>query len=312
MADAVLTINDLTKRYANVEVLQKLQLVVTRGAIHGLVGLNGSGKTTTMECLLGMQAFDDGEIRVLGRHPRELWRGHGDVVGIFDTPGLHPGLTVRQCLDHARLLCAKPVRTSEQVESLLGLSKYSRYKIRQLSLGNRRRASIAHALIAQPAFVVMDEPFNGLDAGGVEDVLTLIQKLNREEGTSFLLSSHQLAYLENICTHLSVLHQGKIAVSASTYELISPTESRLRLVCNHPEAAYPLLKQTVGVIRLERSGSAFLLKLDGIGPEDINHKLVMAGLSVSELHPERRDLAALFHDIVSTGTGSRHKKQEAL
>lgn len=310
MADAVLTITDLTKRYGDVEVLQKLALVVTRGAIHGLVGLNGSGKTTTMECLLGMQPFDSGEIRVMGRQPRELWRGQGDVAAIFDTPGLHPGLTVRQCLEHARLLCGNPVRTPEQVETLLGLTRYSRYKIRQLSLGNRRRASIAHALIGQPAFVVMDEPFNGLDAGGVDDVLALIQKLNREEGTSFLLSSHQLAYLENICTHLSVLHQGKIAVSASTYELISPTESRLRVVCNHPEAAYPLLKQTVGVLRMERSGPAFLLKLDGIGPEDINHKLVMAGLSVSELQPERRDLAALFHDIVSSG--NKPKKQEAL
>ncbi|MDO8909850.1 MAG: ABC transporter ATP-binding protein [Pseudohongiella sp.] len=309
MADAVLTIKDLTKRYGDVEVLQKLNLVVTRGAIHGLVGLNGSGKTTTMECLLGMQGFSSGDISVMGRHPRDLWQGQGDVVGIFDTPGLHPGLTVRQCLEHARLLCGNPVRTPEQVENLLGIGKYSGYKIRQLSLGNRRRASIAHALIGQPAFVVLDEPFNGLDAGGVDDVLALIQKLNREEGTSFLLSSHQLAYLENICTHLSILHQGKIALSASTYELISPTESRLRVVCNHPEAAYQILKQTVGVIKMERSGPAFLLKLDGVGPADINHKLVMAGLMVSELQPERRDLAALFQDIVNST--HKVKKQEA-
>jgi ABC-2 type transport system ATP-binding protein len=156
---------------------------------------------------------------------------------------------------------------------------------------------------------VLDEPFNGLDAGGVDDVLALIQKLNREEGTSFLLSSHQLAYLENVCTHLSILHHGKIALSASTYELISPTESRLRVVCNHPEAAYQLLKQTVGVLKMERSGPAFLLKLDGIGPADINHKLVMAGLSVSELQPERRDLAALFQDIVNST--NKIKKQVA-
>ena len=311
MADAVLKINELSKRYGDVEVLKKLELVVTRGAIHGLVGLNGSGKTTTMECLLGMQHFDSGHIAVMGRHPRDLWQGRGDVVGIFDTPGLHPGLTVRQCLEHARILCDKPVRTPEQVEQLLGIHKYSAYKIRQLSLGNRRRAAIAHALIGQPAFVVLDEPFNGLDAGGVDDVLGLIQKLNREEGTSFLLSSHQLAYLETICTHLSVLHQGKIAVSASTYELISPTESRLRVVCNHPEAAYPLLKQTVGVLKLERSGAAFLLKLDGIGPEDINHKLVMAGLAVSELQPERRDLSALFQEITGGRGTSQSSRQEA-
>lgn len=313
MMNAVLSIRDLIKRYGQTEVLHKLSLDVASGAIHGLVGLNGSGKTTTMECVLGMQSFDGGTITVAGRSPQELWKGQGDVVGIFDTPGLHPGLTVRQSLEHARLLCGKPVRTPEQVEKLLGISKYSSYRIRQLSLGNRRRASIAHALIGQPALVVLDEPFNGLDAGGVEDVLALIQRLNREEGTSFLLSSHQLAYLESICTHLSILHQGKIVLSARTYDLISPTESRLSVICDHPEAARELLRQTVGVLKMEKQGTALLLTLDGIGPADINHKLVMAGLSVSSLQPERRDLAAMFHEIVSRGdTRDSRQRREAV
>jgi ABC-2 type transport system ATP-binding protein len=301
MTEAVLHIKDLIKRYGDVEVLHHLNLEVTRGAIHGLVGLNGSGKTTTMECVLGMQGFDSGEVKVLGRHPRDLWQGAGDVVGIFDTPGLHPGLTVRQCLEHAQLLCGKPVHKPAELEALLGITKYSHYKIRQLSLGNRRRASIAHALIGQPAFVVLDEPFNGLDAGGVDDVLALIQRLNRQEGTSFLLSSHQLAYLESICTHLSILHQGKIALSASTDELIRPSESRLKLVCDQAVAARELLKQTLGVINIEKEGSALMLTLDGIGSGDVNRKLVMSGVTVSELQPEKRDLSALFQKIVSQG-----------
>lgn len=301
MSEAVLHIKDLIKRYGDVEVLHHLNLEVTRGAIHGLVGLNGSGKTTTMECVLGMQGFDSGEVKVLGRHPRDLWQGAGDVVGIFDTPGLHPGLTVRQCLEHAQLLCGKPVHKPAELEALLGITKYSHYKIRQLSLGNRRRASIAHALIGQPAFVVLDEPFNGLDAGGVDDVLALIQRLNRQEGTSFLLSSHQLAYLESNCTHLSILHQGKIALSASTDELIRPSESRLKLVCDQAVAARELLKQTLGVINIEKEGSALMLTLDGIGPGDVNRKLVMSGVTVSELQPEKRDLSALFQKIVSQG-----------
>jgi len=299
MATPILSIKDLIKRYGQTEVLKKLSLEVMTGAIHGLVGLNGSGKTTTMECVLGMQSYDSGTISVAGLAPHELCKGEGAVVGIFDTPGLHPGLTVRQSLEHAQLLCGKPVRTPEQVEKLLGISKYSSYRIRQLSLGNRRRASIAHALIGQPALVVLDEPFNGLDAGGVDDVLALIQRLNFEEGTSFLLSSHQLAYLENICSHLSILHQGKIVLSSRTSDLISPTESRLAVVCDHPDAARELLRQTVGVIRIEKKGQALMLTLDGIGPADVNHKLVMSGLSVSSLQPERRDLTAMFHDIVS-------------
>lgn len=299
MTESVLSIKDLIKRYGKVEILQKLNLEVTRGAIHGLVGLNGSGKTTTMECLLGIQPYDSGAVTVMGRRPATLWQGQGDVVGIFDTPGLHPGLTVRQCLEHARLLCGKPVRSPAEVEAMLGISRYASHKIRQLSLGNRRRASIAHALIGQPEFIVLDEPFNGLDAGGVDDVLALIRQLNQQHGTSFLLSSHQLAYLESVCTHLSILHEGRIALSASVPELNRSSASKLRLVCNHPEAARELLRQTLGVISIERSESAFLLALDGISAADINHRLVMAGLQVSGLHVQRHDLSALFHDIVT-------------
>jgi ABC-2 type transport system ATP-binding protein len=308
MATPILSIKDLIKRYGQTEVLHKLSLEVASGAIHGLVGLNGSGKTTTMECVLGIQSFDSGSISVAGRPPQDLCKGQGDVVGIFDTPGLHPGLTVRQALEHAQLLCGNPVRTPEEVEKLLGISKYSSYRIRQLSLGNRRRASIAHALIGQPALVVLDEPFNGLDAGGVDDVLALIQRLNHHEGTSFLLSSHQLAYLESVCTHLSILHQGRIVLSERTAALISPTESRLSVTCDHPEAARELLRQTVGVLRIEKQGNALLLTLDGIDSADINRKLVMAGLSVYSLQPERRDLTAMFHDIVNR---SSQRKAEA-
>ena len=104
---------------------------------------------------------------------------------------------MRQNLEHASLLTAT-ARTPKQVEKLLGIEKFAKFKLRKLSLGNKRRASIAHALIGNPDLIILDEPFNGLDAGGVDDVLALIRQLNETDGTSFLLSSHQLPYLENI------------------------------------------------------------------------------------------------------------------
>lgn len=298
----VLSIAALDKRYGTTAVLSQLHLTVERGAIHGLVGLNGSGKTTTLECVLGMQTFQSGELQVLGRHPSRLWQGRGDVVGIFDTPGLHPALTVRQVLEHARLVCGQPVRSPADVEDLLGISRYRNYKISQLSLGNRRRTSIAHALIGQPDFIVLDEPFNGLDAGGVDDVLALIKKLNREHGTTFLLSSHQLAYLENVCTHLAILHQGRIALNGSVDSLFHDRQARLDVHCDQPDQASTVLAGIRGVSAITRTGDgnhAWLsMTLADVEPAAINSALVLAGVQVSGLETHRPDLTQLFHEIV--------------
>jgi ABC-type multidrug transport system ATPase subunit len=297
---AALSVAGLTKRYGATTVLQDLQLRVESGAVHGLVGLNGSGKTTTLECILGMRPFDSGEIRVLGHAPDALYRCEGAVVSIFDSPSLHPQLTVRQVLEHAGLLCQHPVRSPAEVEALLGIGKYSGYRIRELSLGNRRRASIAQALLGSPGFVILDEPFNGLDAGGVDDVLNLIARLNREEGTAFLLSSHQLPYLERVCSHLSVLHKGHIAVSGAVSELFDAGDTRLRVRCDDMVRALTLIQDLAGVqVEDTREPGVLTLRIGSGNPALINQTLVSKGILVSELAPERPSLTSLFHAITS-------------
>lgn len=302
MATSVLSVTGLRKRFGSTEVLKGLNLDVTPGSIHGLVGLNGSGKTTTMECVLGMQSRHDGQIRVMGRDPSQLWRGSGDVVGIFDSPAIHQHLTVRQVLEHARLLCPQPSRSVVEVEQLLGISSYSHYRIKQLSLGNRRRVSIAHALLGKPAFIVMDEPFNGLDAGGVEDVLALILKLNREEGSSFLLSSHQLAYLERICSHISILHQGRIVKTGRLEELVS-SRQQLTVVCDRPDEAYTFLASHTNVTDLRiDTGGHLTLRLQDTEASEINRLLVGGGFAVSALGTKTQDLGQIFHDSLAGHT----------
>lgn len=298
--DVPLRVTQLSKRYGDFEVLKQLNLDVSPGAIHGLVGLNGSGKTTTLECLLGMQTFQSGKVRLLGLSPDQLYQSHGGIVSIFDSPSLHPHLTVRQVLEHARLLCDHIVRTPEEVETLLGISRYSNFRIRTLSLGNRRRASIAQALLGSPRFVILDEPFNGLDAGGVDDMLALIVQLNREEGTSFLLSSHQLPYLEKICSHLSILHKGQIVVSDSVDQLFSAQQSRLQVYCDDVVRACAIVQDMRGVTIEDNSATGILtLQLDNVAPALVNQRLVEKGIMVDELVRERASLTSLFHDITT-------------
>lgn len=296
-----LVIKELNKKYGQFEVLKNLNLEVTAGAVHGLVGLNGSGKTTTLECLLGMRSFNSGDVRVLGLRPDSLFRGQGKIVSIFDSPSLHPQLTVRQALEHAALLCENKVRTPFEVETLLGISKYSKFRIKHLSLGNRRRASIAQALLGSPTFVVLDEPFNGLDAGGVEDVLALISHLNREEGTTFLLSSHQLPYLEKICSHLSILHKGQIVVSDHVTKLFDLNDSRLLVHCDEVVRASAIAQNIEGVVIEGSYPGVLTLRLNGVNPALVNQLLVQNNIAVHELVRERASLSSLFHDITSRG-----------
>ena len=298
-----LRVSGLGKHYGEFEVLRELSLELRHGAVHGLVGLNGSGKTTTLECILGLQTFNRGAFEVLGLPPSDLYRSRGRVVGIFDTPSLHPNLTVQQSLQHALLLCDKPQRSIAEVEELLGITRYRNFKIRHLSLGNRRRASIAQALLGNPELIILDEPFNGLDAEGVDDVLALIQSLNQDHGTAFLLSSHQLPYLEQICTHLAILHRGSIAVSDSVSALFSRQQTRLQIRCEPVSRALSLLHGA--------GHPSFALADDGVtlsgepgsaSPAELNQLLVNAGIAVHELVQQRASLTSLFHQITSSDT----------
>lgn len=300
MGELVLCVSGLNKSYGDFEVLRDLDLQIERGSIHGLVGLNGSGKTTTLECILGLQRYQSGDISVLGHAPIALHEAKGDVVGIFDTPSLHPFLTVRQSMEHARLLCDTPTRTPQHVENLLGIERFTDFKIRHLSLGNKRRASIAHALLGSPALIVLDEPFNGLDAGGVDDVLQLIETLNQEENISFLLSSHQLPYLEQICSHIAILHGGRIAVSDETANLLRQSTTTVLVQTDQTEKAASVIEELEGCMLLQLDTDGYLhIALENLDSAMLNQALIAQKIPVSELILERASLGSLFRKITS-------------
>ena len=299
---SALSVTGLKKNYGSFTVLEGVNLQVKKGSIHGLVGLNGSGKTTTIECILGLQSFNSGNITALGQSPKQLHRTKGKLVAIFDSPSLHPNLTVRQCLQHALLLCDEPTRSAQEVEDLLGVSRFRNFKIKNLSLGNKRRASIAQALLGDPEFVVLDEPFNGLDAEGVDDVLELISVLNRDYGTTFLLSSHQLPYLEQICSHIAILHQGKIIHSDTISNLLGSTHTTLQVKTPNNEAASKLL-ENIPSVELRGIDSEGYLNISVADSDSIaiNKMLVENHIPVAELILKRASLATLFREITNEG-----------
>ncbi len=298
--EEIVSVRDLSKSYGPNEVLRNVNLSVSKDSVLGLIGLNGSGKTTTIECMLGMQNPDKGQISLLNKPASSIHETNGGVVGIFDTPSLHPSLTVRQSLEHAVLLCDKPTRKPSDVENLLGVEKFSNYKIKYLSLGNKRRASIAHALIGSPKLIVLDEPFNGLDAGGVDDVLALIKNLNREENTSFILSSHQLPYLETICSHAAILHNGQISASGAIEQLISEEKLLVQLHIGNSTSAVQLIQSNpkLELQSIDEDG-CIQLALTDMDSAALNSWLVNNNVPVKELIVRRSSLSKLFKKLTS-------------
>ena len=295
-----LSVNGLNKSYGSFEVLKNLDLELRQGSILGLVGLNGSGKTTTIECILGLQEANSGSVSILNHTPQKLHETRGKIVSIFDTPSLHPNLTVRQSLEHAKLLSGSLVRTPQQVEELLGIEKYSTFKIKNLSLGNKRRASLAQALLGNPELIILDEPFNGLDAEGVDDVLALIRRLNKDKGTTFLLSSHQLPYLESICSHIAILHQGKILVSDNIDDLLANTNHSILLKTETEKTAIKFLEAQDDITVINKNSDGYLeLSTKDVRSSDLTRQLVENQIAVSELVLKQASLGNLFRAITS-------------
>ena len=295
-----ISVNGLNKSYGSFEVLKNLDLELKQGSILGLVGLNGSGKTTTIECILGLQEANSGSVSILNHTPQRLHETRGKIVSIFDTPSLHPNLTVRQSLEHAELLSENLVRTPQQVEELLGIEKYSTFKIKNLSLGNKRRASLAQALLGNPELIILDEPFNGLDAEGVDDVLALIRRLNKDKGTTFLLSSHQLPYLESICSHIAILHQGKILVSDNIDDLLANTNNSVLLKTETEATAIKFLEARNDITIINKISDGYLeLSTKDVRSSDLTRQLVENQIAVSELVLKQASLGNLFRAITS-------------
>jgi ABC-2 type transport system ATP-binding protein len=209
---------------------------------------------------------------------------------------------------HARGSAAEPQRSVDEVMSLLSLSRYESYKLRSLSLGNRRRTSIAHALLGNPKLVLLDEPFNGLDAGGVDELLALIKTLNRDFGTSFLLSSHQLPYLQSVCTHLSILHGGQIVASGSLDDLLQSSEAKLIVRTHETASAQALLLQLDGVRSVVSENDALTISLAGAKPAAVNQALVSAGIAVDELVHVRASVDTLFRELTSGAPETPHAR----
>ena len=291
MNDLVLETNNLTKVYGERPAVDGVSMTVRRGEVYGFLGPNGAGKTTTLRMSLGLVHPTSGSARVLGRpagDPATIAR----VGALIEGPGFYPYLSGRanlQVLARYRGLADSAVdRVLERVE----LSDRGGDRFKAYSLGMKQRLGVAAALMGDPDLIVLDEPTNGLDPGGMADMRALITDLARG-GQTVLLSSHLLAEVEEICDRVGVISRGRLLEEATVAELRGGP--RLRVV------ATPLDRALAVGMRFSESAElhdgAVLLDVPAERTPHVVRALVEDGLDVHEAVITERALEEVFFEM---------------
>jgi len=274
----------LSKRFGRQVAVDAVDLAVPRGSVYGFLGPNGSGKTTTIRMLLGLITPSAGGHRLLDEPmPDRAAVVLPRVGALVEGPAFHPYLSGR---DNLRRLDAAdrraPARTAEaRISTVLervGLSAAAAKKYRNYSLGMKQRLALAAALLMPRELLILDEPTNGLDPQGTREVRALVAEL-AAEGATVLLSTHLLAEVEQVCTHVGVMHRGKLVAQEPLAQLRSSAAPRARVLTDQPEAAARALT-ALGLTEVTRTAAEASGGLGSIAPEKVVAGLVQEGVPV--------------------------------
>lgn len=279
----------LTKRYGELRAVDGVNLEVRTGDVYGFLGANGSGKTTTVRMLLGLVLPTSGKAEVLGMPMPSARRSVLPRIGsLVESPAAYPHLSGRANLalldatgsDRSR----RPVRRTRIANALehVGLDPADRRPVRTYSQGMRQRLGLAAALMRRPKLLILDEPTNGLDPQGIQEIRRLLLQLN-DDGTTIFLSSHLLAEIQQMCTRVGVLRDGRLIVQEQLDTLLQPTGL---VAVRTPDA--DRCTELLGAVVASVADDKLLVRADD--PARLNAYLVGEGIRVDEIGPYRRTL----------------------
>ncbi|MGI8597924.1 MAG: ABC transporter ATP-binding protein [Chitinophagaceae bacterium] len=283
----------------DVQTLFNINLDVHKGSIYGFLGPNGSGKTTTLSLLLGLLNKQKGNIEIFGQN---LHSNRIDILknigSLIETPSLYGHLTAKENLEVYRGVYGASKERVDEVLNIAGLEDTGKKTAKKFSLGMKQRLAIALALLPNPELLVLDEPSNGLDPGGIIGLRRLIKKLNKDYGMTILISSHILSEVEKIVTHVGIIYKGKMLFQGSLPELhqFQRKGSRLLINTSDNEAAINFLQE----YDPEREGDIISVPFeDQKQASAIQRVLILNNLDVYLLQPKENDLEQLFIDLTS-------------
>ncbi|MBV9845280.1 MAG: ATP-binding cassette domain-containing protein [Kutzneria sp.] len=298
LAEEVLEIDRVSKRYGDVVALSDMAFDVRAGELFGFVGSNGAGKTTTMRIVLGVLAADSGEVRWSGR-PINL-RSRRQIGYMPEERGLYPKMKAFDQLVYLGelhgLSTADARRSASYWLERLGVAARRDEEVQKLSLGNQQRVQLAAALVHQPRVLVLDEPFSGLDPVAV-DVMSEVLRERAAAGVPVVFSSHQLDLVERLCSRVGIVRSGRMVACDEVDRLRAA--GPVRLAVNAPQAGPGWTAGLLGVRELDATDGRTVLEID----DGVDDQMVLAAAlatgPVREFTRQRPSLAELFRNVVS-------------
>lgn len=291
-ADAIIQTTNLTKRFKNKAAVRGVSLTVPRGGVYGFLGPNGAGKSTTIRMLLGLLTPDNGSVAVFGQsltaHRGAILARTGSLV---ESPSVYPHLTAAENLDITRRILGAPRSDITRTLGIVGLAYAGPKLVRHFSLGMKQRLGLAQALVGRRELLILDEPTNGLDPAGINDMRQLIRQLPSEHGITVLLSSHLLSEVEQVATLVGILSQGALVFQGTAAEVDTLRQPRLRVRTHRNEAALAHVQAHGWPAQLVDGDLVFT---HAVSAAVINRSLIDAGFDVHHVAVESATLEDIF------------------
>ena len=259
---SVIKVQGLSKNFGAIKAVDQLSFEVEAGQVYGFLGQNGSGKSTTIRMLLSLIHPTQGHIEIFGQSLTDNRSAILEQIGaVIERPDLYPYLTAQEHLTLFAKLRKQKITPAKIQATLLqvGLLARANDKVQTYSLGMKQRLGIGIALLHDPQLIILDEPTNGLDPQGIADIRQLIKSLSKDQGKTVLVSSHLLSEIEQIATHILIIHQGKKMAEGPTSSLLDPNKTIVQIkTLDDLDAKQKLMASAYRSNLLERSEGLYL------------------------------------------------------
>ncbi len=293
--EKILEIRGLTRHYGRIRAVHNLDMDVGRGQVYGILGPNGSGKTTTLSVIMGVVHQQSGSYSWFGNSRGAGWKRR--VGSLIEVPNFYPYLSLVQNLMITARIKEVPDDDIDRVLEVAGLNERRNYPYRTLSLGMKQRLAMAALLLGDPEVMVLDEPTNGLDPKGIAEVRGIISG-EAEKGKTVILASHILGEVEKVCSHVAVLKGGELIASGRVEELLG-SDRMFMLSAPDTGRLGELLVRAGMVKNLEKKGEDIIITCESsVSAADINRVAFDNDIVLTGLLPVKKSLESHFLELV--------------
>lgn len=293
--ETVLSIHNLSKNFGRITAVNNLSLEVKRGQVFGMLGPNGSGKTTTLGMLMGVINPTAGDYSWFGEEPSHFVRKR--IGAVLEHPIFYPYLSGQKNLELNAMIKGAAVENIPKVLDLVELTERKDDRYRTYSLGMKQRLAIASALVSDPTILILDEPTNGLDPMGIAEIRELIKRI-AADGKTIILASHLLDEVQKVCTHFAVLKKGTMIHTGPVDDVGRGAE--MVEVNAEEENLNEILLAFSGTSNIQRENGVYEVTLrDGFRGRDLNKFLFEKGVVASHLVTKKKSLEKQFLEILA-------------